>query len=98
MTTATHICNHALTVYKAVFTPINHTDANSASLPCQPAWQEWEEFHFSEGEIGAQRGEKYLPKDMQQILVRMGMGVGSWEVELDFSDLIGPCFFQSSLV
>lgn len=57
MTTATHICNHALTVYKAVFTPISSTDANSTSLSCQPAWQQWK-LHFSEGETGAQRGEK----------------------------------------
>lgn len=57
MTTATHICNHALTVYKAEFTPISSTDANSTSLSCQPAWQQWK-LHFSEGETGAQRGKK----------------------------------------
>ena len=89
MTTATRICNHALTVYKAAFTPINSTDANSTSPSCQPAWQQWE-LHSSEGETGLREGAKSTcPRTYGKFGVQL---------ELGFSDVVCPCHFQSNLI
>jgi hypothetical protein len=76
MTTAPRICNHALTVYKAAFTPINSTSANATSLPCKPdspavavAAEGAPVFRW--GSKDPETG-KYLSKDLRHILLDFG--------------------------
>lgn len=86
MTVVPRICNHALTVYKAVFTPINSAHDNSTSRASRPQHQ------LSEGETGIQRGNGTCPSTLSPLHCVL------LQRERDFDDLTCLCRFLSHLI